>query len=772
MPGIFSHGTTPALSQETHWSITTNALRGMRSISFPSGAAPHRLNPQDHAIWAIALANAEVDIFQFYEAGPHVDGESFAIANERIDDLYKKCIAALKECPPNIVGARLCLGYALHTVQDFYSHSTWVELTGTGEPHPDFGTQYPEHFSWRWAGIIDSTCIGSHLTGPGTTLVTSGYFFWEKGTQPIEDLDFGPVEKCWHGGKYDIGHTDGINKDTPESGHGILWHQVAARAALLASIRFLNELNSEFKYSDEVWKLDALYGSNERLWIAPTFVLSTESGGVFDYASSFDSAGFQEGGHVVLGPNQTKVITFPACEPFTYGFWTYLSTDHPLTYPQFTLSIIGPWEFTNYGDWARMIAIGSSTSKRLFGRFNLYPQSGGVDLSVRWTGETSSSPRAAMTQQEPFQSILTVTNSASTAPSTNAFFVEPAMSDLQIIIAGPPLRIVRPDSSEVTETDLGVSVFSSATGTTYVLTSPHAGRWNLISTQLGNGSISISGRSPIALTSIAMLAERGRPGHSGLFPREGLPLVGQDNWVLATVVGVTNRLRLQLRAMDGTVLDTREPDDTLSMPAGQFLFASKCPEVPFSISVIGMDDDGNPYQRAWVQAIEPTSILIEALTQEPLTSGRSNAIMFNVTNFGPDGDVSFSATNETPSTVQIITSSSFLHQNESLEVLVKVRPPLLVANGSTDHITLTARRAGPDPTTTSATVLVTAFRPDPMPTIVLATPPGKQAYVSWAGGDLQSADQIDGPWVTLQTGAGSRSVSITGLARYYRVYNE
>ena len=115
--------------------------------------------------------------------------------------------------------ARNLAGFALHTLQDFYSHSNWIELGNSvslnilGQP----GSEISEEFL---AGPNEATCRGC-LSDQGrndkcatnliTGKLTSGYRSGQDVKKPINK------EKCSHGGKTDDSSflsAGGINKDS------------------------------------------------------------------------------------------------------------------------------------------------------------------------------------------------------------------------------------------------------------------------------------------------------------------------------------------------------------------------------------------------------------------------------------------------------------------------------------------------------------------------------------------------------------------------------
>jgi hypothetical protein len=66
----------------------------------------------------------------------HFDGERFEEGQQRLMDLRRDTIAALRLGNTN--KAREALGSLLHTLQDFYAHSNWVELLND-KIHPEIG---------------------------------------------------------------------------------------------------------------------------------------------------------------------------------------------------------------------------------------------------------------------------------------------------------------------------------------------------------------------------------------------------------------------------------------------------------------------------------------------------------------------------------------------------------------------------------------------------------------------------------------------------------
>lgn len=152
----------------------------------------------------IANANADVDDNQT-AASWHCDGESFPDAKKRIATLKKEAIAALKA--GDAATGRHRVGEALHTIQDFYAHSNWVELGNTGA---NLDLIRDGDMSSYTATFAETTCSGCSFTllDPfcslfncdsnlnGFTKLTSGYYHGED--TPPAGVDI-PSYKCHHG---------------------------------------------------------------------------------------------------------------------------------------------------------------------------------------------------------------------------------------------------------------------------------------------------------------------------------------------------------------------------------------------------------------------------------------------------------------------------------------------------------------------------------------------------------------------------------------------
>src|SRR6185436_16702815 len=106
----------------------------------------------------------------FFGVAEHFDDEAFDLSSQRLLTLKESVIQ--QALAGDGEGARRDFGGALHTVQDFYSHSNWVELGGSG-----IETRLGREVLQPLAPDV-ATCPASVgiLGGAGLSDETTGYF--------------------------------------------------------------------------------------------------------------------------------------------------------------------------------------------------------------------------------------------------------------------------------------------------------------------------------------------------------------------------------------------------------------------------------------------------------------------------------------------------------------------------------------------------------------------------------------------------------------------
>lgn len=200
-----------------------------------------------HAVGEVASANVAMDFLSSTRSDPvyHFDSERVDGAIQMLREFWAQTILLTQA--KEYQGARRSLGQLFHSLQDFYSHSNWVEM---GQQTLYLHLLHPEEPSVPVASADTPTCAECyryscynnllkemiHQTKP---LLTTGYF----SNYPVK-----PPGKCSHGGILDSsrhqGAEGGINKDSTSplfSPHHFL-HKEAAHLASTATLRVLQDL--------------------------------------------------------------------------------------------------------------------------------------------------------------------------------------------------------------------------------------------------------------------------------------------------------------------------------------------------------------------------------------------------------------------------------------------------------------------------------------------------------------------------------------------------
>eukprot|EP00118_Oscarella_pearsei_P015264 m.136837 g.136837 ORF g.136837 m.136837 type:complete len:1075 (+) comp38192_c0_seq3:1337-4561(+) len=224
------------------------------------------------AIKRIEDANADVDSELADLTAAHFDGENFIGGNNRLLELRKDIIdAILKE---SYGTARELAGGFLHTLQDFYSHSNWVELGNLNyydrlgvpgkQPNNVASPALPTCLNCARVSLVSlvgrcpSTTHNILLGRQLSAFLTSGYYSNQDKPKPdskkllaVPGYTVNDVGKCSHGGFLDgtnkVTATGGINKDSTSaffSPHYDL-HLQAADIAIKASRAFFDDLRTQ-----------------------------------------------------------------------------------------------------------------------------------------------------------------------------------------------------------------------------------------------------------------------------------------------------------------------------------------------------------------------------------------------------------------------------------------------------------------------------------------------------------------------------------------------
>ncbi|KAJ8368947.1 hypothetical protein SKAU_G00089750 [Synaphobranchus kaupii] len=286
LPNFWSRVLTLSWDSHTHQYMTEQALLNVTLdtlIMAPAGRRPHAQDGAElgrgfwRAVGEVVRANAAMDFLSSTRSDPvyHFDSERVEGAAEMLRHFWSQTLLSIRA--RDYQGARRSLGQLFHSLQDFYSHSNWVEM---GQRSVYLHLLHPEHPAIPVASedtptcaeCYGATCRNNILLSQHTPLLTTGYF----SSHPAK-----PAGKCSHGGLLDSsrhqGARGGINKDSTSplfSPHHYL-HGDAARLATAATVAVLQDLR------DAVGTMSFLRLLSVRQQPALVFVMDT-TGSMFE----------------------------------------------------------------------------------------------------------------------------------------------------------------------------------------------------------------------------------------------------------------------------------------------------------------------------------------------------------------------------------------------------------------------------------------------------------------------------------------------------------
>jgi hypothetical protein len=234
----------------THQTITDDGFKGVVQEFLASNDAGITKTADDvfksisflRAATALKLAVPLPDVkFWTYQERIHCDDEKLNEAHLLAKEYNTRIVADIRNS--NIKNARYMCGNILHTVQDFYSHSSWVDMNAT--VNLEFGNDDFISLS-NLAGEDDPTCDSCTSLDETccdnliSSYLTSGYFsFW-----PFTNAKPEGKQKCSHGNSDRTAQyppIGGINKDSYGSIKGCN-HSLAATLAAEATTRYILNL--------------------------------------------------------------------------------------------------------------------------------------------------------------------------------------------------------------------------------------------------------------------------------------------------------------------------------------------------------------------------------------------------------------------------------------------------------------------------------------------------------------------------------------------------
>ena len=615
----------------SHESITEQAITEF--------CAEHQFSgPDKDALYTIVVANGYTDLDEMFNSAAHFDCEEFSGGQSRLQRKLQEITRLMQVGNPvSLYQARRALGQALHSIQDFYSHSNWVE--NNANIFPGLGTLDGAPPGGVASGPTCSPC--ATYTGCSNNLTaynwTSGYF-----KVPILGGCDKPSGKCSHGGTADVTREwypqGGINKDGQSSPHGA-YHLAAARQATAATKLFLENLVVQVKIRG-VKKL--LGGTTLAIGIATGGSNTTGSVGnmielVKDAAIAIvekrlgtdeepaqyvlatfndqeapppfvttDPAAF-EAAIRRLSPNgggdcqQTAGAgMFEAISAASSGGSLFLFTDGDAKDPAKLREAL---ELAAQKDIQVFIPVFGSCGLDGAGIDPVYEEAAEITGGQVFSLDDSEAGQIANLLDDVSRrkdiNILSIRDTLGPTPSVYTLPIDNTVTAVTFSVSGDTsVALNRPDGSTVHDGDPGVTITNLSGAHLVSIANPASGNWQISVSGSGEFSITVTGAASFDLKSFDFVEDPGARAHEpGHYPIDGFPVAGQPNMVSAELTDAVASAQFELRTPAGATLQVLSLEQGTGADQTVFVGSMIPPASPFLIYARGTTASGAAFQR-------------------------------------------------------------------------------------------------------------------------------------------------------------------------------
>lgn len=692
-------------------------------------------------------ANSDLDLAGKYLLDEqHFTGERIMGSQARLFNQFIKIRTSLRD--NKVKPARKAVGESLHAIQDFYTHSNWVEK-GNFSINPSVG-DFSATASLLAAAALPNevTCVDCEIencldcvNNIITPRLTTAYF------QSIPLKDLKPFGKCSHGGThFDLSQDDpatgGMNKDTLDcevSPHNYL-HLTAAMIAKQHTKEYFRYLKKNLSLR----QFKALLGVGNTL----AFAIDTSG------SMSEEIAGVKFGASLIVDLRVDTVI-----EPAKYVLVEindpYSMIDADTDDANVFKSALNGLGASGGGDCPELAFMGildalsrfdesggdllvftdatakdgglagaviaSAQEKNVKITFMLSGSCSPVDPEFYRISRETGGQNFLIDENEAFEAtkladfavrpdsvdIAHVNGILSATPATYTVPVDSTLTSVTFSVSGTDnVTITRPNGSIVNPTDSGVTPANMTGSKVLSIANPTAGTWSVSVAGDGEFTMRVMGESPLRFSSFNVVEARGFAGHEGYKPITGQPIAGQPSKVSGELsAGTYNSANLELRTPGGAVVQSLTMSEIPNLEGASsrlYLGDATLPSVPVLAYATGTDLNGQPFQRVVPEVLKPQTVKVSAPAVELIYPGHEQTFTVQVTNYGALGTFELNATDDNDFLNYVSPSAFTLNTGQSIEVTVNVKPPASVSSSIIDKVTLSVDSTGSVETKNSA----------------------------------------------------------------------
>ncbi|XP_026856241.2 von Willebrand factor A domain-containing protein 7 [Electrophorus electricus] len=704
------------------------------------------------ALNQIYMQNGLVDRDFMTSSPHHFSDEAFNEGHALISQGTAAIKANIRK--DSLQAARETLGRVLHTLQDFYSHSNWVEL---GNKRTYVNLIRPDLTIHNIADVNTSTCSDC-ATGTCSNPLLPSILNEKKLTSGYMGLasSYKPKGKCSHGGDADLSSTQnprgGISKDERHP-HNVDFHNTAVSLATEASLELLEDIrgasgNNAYlrlmgiarsavlcfvidttgSMADDITEakrvayniIDSKKGTqdepSEYILVPfndPKFgplTKTTDPDVMKREISKLTATGGGDEPEMCLSGLQLALTGAPASSHI------YVFTDAPAKDMNLEKTIIAlihstkstvSFFITSKTTSVRTVRMEGRTKFQLYYDFAL--ASGGQAIEV----SKANLPNATdIIVDSSTSALVTILQQAKNPGRVESFpfLIDASLSNVTAYITGNNLIFTLHSPSGVTQThtvDKGpLALIQTVGNLRHILFSSHmeTGLWHISMESTAAYTIKVTGQSPV--TFIYSFVEEFKGPHPGFATIDGRPQTGLPTKLLLTVTGQkgVEALKIQEVALV-EVSGARASNGTIEeVGGGDFLVTvSNVPEREFVVMVKGEEKTtASHFQRQSTTQMSLSTVTVKATVNSTMLPGKEFKLKFTITTNGTSGTYSVIATNDRNIPMRF-DSTLNLVSGGSAEGTVIFNPPANIQSGT--DVTLTIGVEGPGPTDTNFAVV-------------------------------------------------------------------
>lgn len=687
----------------------------------------------DKAILEVRKANADTDAFGIggggWQPAFHCDDELLRECTQRLIDLKAETINALKLSKPDGTLARKLTEQALHTLQDFYSHSNWVMVSGAVK-HPSLGRAVLSNpsstddfcqrgFGFQGAGLYNAV---------GQTTLTSGYF-------TNLGLSDSPDGKCHHGISVTLPYTNRMSKDWPGADYRLQGTHAQARLAAVSSTTdFVEQILNAPGVAGNDEAIRAYMGIHGSLGFAidNTGSMGSVIAGVRSVVSQIvsvvDTADTK--------PDQYVLVTFNdpyVSSAFVTDSAANLSAAVNSIYvggggdcPEYALTgIERVVDAASVGSQVLMFTDASAKDSNRWPTVAAKAKVKNIKISTVASGSCSPIDPAyyALASETGGQLIETYRTSAETVKvfdiarplltgNVATMFVargsQPAglmqefslpvdESSEKIVLSiasdnmlSSTIELYRPDATLVTDDQPNTVITQVKGSRIYTVNAPQTGLWQLRILDSGNYFVNVDAVSPITFADFSFVNLAGRSAHQGLFPIDGAPVSDEPAQAVATIFGELSDMELVLINEAGLPISRFPFDTEEDIAQWQYYKVFNLPNERFRAQVLAKTASGQNIMRTFPGSFLNRSVKVVAISSgfTQVLAGSDYSQRFEVHNIGAEDNYHVQPSATLSSILQVSPSSFNLKEGQKTLVELTLRVPANAQIGQTDTLSL------------------------------------------------------------------------------------